>query len=455
MIHQIKNKIYNKVGIESQRTKNITKHVVLSFLYKGGSIIANLMLVPLTINYLDTENYGVWLTLSSFIAWFTFFDVGLGNGLRNKFAEAKAKGDLLLARAYVSSAYFTIGTVCIILTILFVLVNYFIDWTKVFNTSRDLYDELKILMPIAFGFFCLQLIAKLITTIYTADQHHSMQGKVTFYTNLLSLIAIWLMTLMNKSSLLVFGVIFSILPVLILLVLNYVAFARKYRNYRPTLVLWKMKYLRGIFGLGLVFFFVQVSGIILFSTDNFIISHLFSPSEVVPYNIAYKYFSIALMAFNIIASPFWSSFTDAYNVKDYSWVVNSMNNILRIALLFISAILIMIFVSQYIYEFWIGEKLYVPRKVTLITGVFFICTIFVTPYTLFLNGTGKIKLQAIQGFLAALINIPLALLFAIYFKLGASGVILATTISFLPSVILNPIQYKKIVTKTAKGIWNK
>ena len=132
-----------------------------------------------------------------------------------------------------------------------------------------------------------------------------------------------------------------------------------------------------------------------------------------------------------------------------------MNNIMRIALLFICAILVMMFASQFFYEFWIGDKLYVPRKVTLITGIFFMCTIFVTPYTLFLNGTGKIKLHAIQGFMAALINIPLALLFTLYFKLGASGVILATTISFLPSVILNPIQYKKIITKKAKGIWNK
>jgi O-antigen/teichoic acid export membrane protein len=87
--------------------------------YKGGSILASFLLVPLTINYLDTENYGIWLTLSSFIAWFSFFDIGLGNGLRNKFAEAKAKGDMTLARGYVSSAYFTIGVVSIGLIVIF------------------------------------------------------------------------------------------------------------------------------------------------------------------------------------------------------------------------------------------------------------------------------------------------------------------------------------------------
>ena len=142
-----------KLGIHSDRTKNITKHVLLSFMYKGGSILSSFLLVPLTINYLDTENYGIWITLSSFIAWFSFFDIGLGHGLRNKFAEAKAKGDLTLAKAYVSSAYFTIGAVSLLLILLFYGFNFFINWSVVFNTDKIIQKELIVLMPIVFFFF--------------------------------------------------------------------------------------------------------------------------------------------------------------------------------------------------------------------------------------------------------------------------------------------------------------
>ncbi|MEY4604816.1 MAG: hypothetical protein RIT43_2108, partial [Bacteroidota bacterium] len=305
--------IYEKVGIKSDRSKNITEHVLLSFLYKGGSILSSFLLVPLTIDYLDTDNYGIWLTLSSFISWFSFFDIGLGNGLRNKFAEAKAKGDMTLARGYVSSAYFTIGAVSLGLIILFTAANFFIDWTKVFNTSPSLQKDLSLLMPIVFGFFCLQLVVKLITTIYTADQHHSMQGKINFYTQAGSLLLIWIMTKTSESSLLIFGTIFSALPVFLLLWFNLFAFNKRYFDFKPNFKLWKKEYLKEIFGLGATFFIIQISGIILFTTDNYIISKLFSPSEVVPYNIAYKYMSMALMLFSIIAAPYWSSITDAYN----------------------------------------------------------------------------------------------------------------------------------------------
>ncbi|WPO79094.1 MATE family efflux transporter [Flavobacterium sp. KACC 22761] len=448
-------KVYNKVGIKTERTKNITKHVIVSFLYKGGSIISSFLLVPLTINFLDAENYGIWLTLSSFIAWFSFFDIGLGNGLRNKFAEAKAKGDLIAAKAYVSSAYYTIGAVCVALILLFITLNFFIDWSRVLNTNPLLEKKLAILMPIVFSFFCLQLVAKLITTIYTADQHHSMQGKVSFFTSAGSLLAIWIMTETAESSLLHFGIIFSALPGLLLVGINLFAFSTTYKDYRPSYKFWKKKYLKDIFGLGFMFFLVQISGIILYSTDNMIISNLFSPADVVPFNIAYKYFSIASMVFAIIASPYWSSITEAYTKNDFEWIKNSMKNFNKIAMVFIVLILIMILFSNVIYDLWVGSKVHVNYLLSLLIGVFIMASIFVTPYTIFLNGIGKVKIQALQSIICCLINIPLSIYFARNLEMGTSGIIFATIVCFIPSVILAPLQYFKIINNTATGLWIK
>lgn len=416
--------------------------------------MANFLLVPLTIKFLDTENYGIWLTLSSFIAWFSFFDIGLGNGLRNKFAEAKAKGDMRLAQAYVSSAYFTIGAVSLGLMIVFLGLNFIIDWTKVFNANESLQKDLGLLMPIVFSFFCLQLVTKLITTIYTADQNHSMQGKINFFTQAGSLLAIWLMTLTAKSSLLLFGIVFSALPVFILLALNIFAFKGIYKNYKPKIILWRREYLRSIFGLGFVFFIVQISGIVLYSTDNVIISNLFTPADVVPYNIAHKYFSISIIGFNIIAAPYWSSITEAYHKNEFDWILKAMKSLKKIVYVFATAILGMVLLSDTFYEFWLNSKVSVSHPVTFLIALFFVLSLYVTPYTIFLNGTGKIRLQALQGVIMAIINIPLSLLLAKVFDLGVPGVILSTLICFMPSVILSQLQYQKIITGKAKSIWN-
>lgn len=452
---KLKENIYNKVGIKSNRTKNITKHVLLSFIYKGGSIVASFLLVPLTINFLDTENYGIWLTLSSFIAWFSFFDVGLGNGLRNKFAEAKAKGDLTLAKAYVSSAYFTIGAVCLGLFVLFFGVNFFIDWTNVFNTTKGLQHDLSILMPIVFGFFCLQLVVKLITTIYTADQQHSTQGKIGFLTQASSLVVIWLMTQTSESSLLLFGVVFSIIPVAILVALNFIGFNKRYNHYKPSIKLWKKEYLKDIFGLGLKFFVIQIAGLIIYSTDNIIITQLFGPEYVVPYSIAFKYFNVSTMILTIVLIPYWSSFTEAYTKGDFEWIKISIKNLNRMSTISILLVIIMLVISPLIYKLWLGEKVNITLNLSIYMAIYFITNIVFLPYIFLLNGTGKLKLQLYSYTITSLLNIPLSIFLAKYMGLGVSGIILATIICLLPQAILCPIQYSKIINRNAQGIWNK
>jgi O-antigen/teichoic acid export membrane protein len=446
--------LFNKLGIVSGRTKNITKHVLISFLYKGGNILANFLLVPLTINLLETENYGIWLTLSSFISWFSFFDVGLGHGLRNIFAEAKAKGDLSLAKAYISTTYYTIGSVCLVLILLFWGLNFFIDWTRLFNSSSRLKNDLGVLMPIIFSFFCLQIVLKLITTIYSADQHHSMEGKVTFYSSALSLLTIWLMFQFGENSFLIFGVIYSALPVLILLGLNFFAFSNKYKAFKPSLRLYRKDHLKDIFGLGINFFIIQISGIILFSTDNLIISQLFGPKEVVQFNIAFKYLSISNMALSMILAPYWSTITEAYAKYDFEWIKLSMNNLIKISFIAIGIIFLMVLYSSYAYSYWIGDILTIPLKLTAFLAVYFSFIIFYSPFTYFVNGIGKVKLQMYSIGITACINIPLCILLAKNLEFGVIGVIISNILCLIPHVILCPIQYTKIINGRADGIWN-
>ena len=62
-------------------------------------------MVPLTLDYVDNECYGVWLALSSMVVWISFFDIGINNGLRNKLTAALAHNDYNLGRKYVSTTY--------------------------------------------------------------------------------------------------------------------------------------------------------------------------------------------------------------------------------------------------------------------------------------------------------------------------------------------------------------
>ena len=54
------------------------------------SIAISLVMVPMTLGYVNPVQYGIWITLSSIVGWLGYFDIGFGNGLRNRFAESVA-----------------------------------------------------------------------------------------------------------------------------------------------------------------------------------------------------------------------------------------------------------------------------------------------------------------------------------------------------------------------------
>jgi len=126
--------------------------------------------VPLTINYVNPTQYGIWITLSSIIAWVSFFDIGFGHGLRNRFAEAIAVSDIELARKYVSTTYAVLILIFCTVFILFVIANFFINWSLILNAPQIMASELSVLSLIVVGFFCLQMVLRVIRTILLADQ---------------------------------------------------------------------------------------------------------------------------------------------------------------------------------------------------------------------------------------------------------------------------------------------
>ena len=88
-------------GKDSTRSSKAKGNILFLFIFNGFNFVFNLLIVRLTLDYLGKTEYGVWLTLSSILTWFNYLDFGLGNGLRNKLAEALAKNDIKSAKIYV------------------------------------------------------------------------------------------------------------------------------------------------------------------------------------------------------------------------------------------------------------------------------------------------------------------------------------------------------------------
>jgi len=244
-----------------QRTIEAKKTIAVSIFIKGISILISLVLVPLTINYVNPTQYGIWLTLSTIIVWFGFFDIGLGNGLRNRFAELKATGNFEMARIYVSTTYAVLTIIFSIVWILFFMVNLFLDWSKILNAPAQMATELSNLAIIVISFFSLQIIFKTISTVLLADQKPAKSTILDMSGQLIALAVIFILTKTTVGSLLYLGIVFGLIPVVVLIIYSLFSYNNQYRQFSPSLKYIRFSRINDILGLGFKFFDVVVFGV--------------------------------------------------------------------------------------------------------------------------------------------------------------------------------------------------
>lgn len=448
------NSLFNKFFSGHARSVKAKKNILGSFLLKGISIVISLLLVPLTIDYLNPTKYGIWITLMSVIAWFNFFDIGLGNGLRNKFATAKAEGKDELARTYISTTYAIISIISVLLFILFFIVNQFLDWGKILNTTTDII-ELEKLVFIVFSVFCLQFIIKLINVVFIADQRPAMSSAINTFASLISLITVFVLMKTSEGSLLYLGAAFSLINLIVPLIAGIWFFNTSYKKYKPSLKFVDFSHLKELMNLGLRFFIMQGAALVVFMTDNIIISQISGPQDVTPYNIAYKYFGIITMIFTIITTPLWSAYTEAYVKKDFTWIKKITKKVYKLWGLVFIGLIVMLLVSDYTYKLWVGENISVPFLLSSIMALWVLLSTSTMVFANFLSGISKIRLSLWHSVFVSVINIPVSIFFAKNMEMGSAGVILASVICVFPRAIFQPIQYWKIINGKATGIWNK
>lgn len=223
--HHIVFDFFSFIKKGNERSIKAKKNILAMLFLKGGNILVNLMLIPITINYVNADNYGIWLTVSSIISWMSFFDIGINNGLKNKFAEAKAMNNEVLIQKYVSTTYFVLALIFVPLMILLLIANTFIDWCSWLNVSFLLNEQLQIIIAIVVIYFCINFVLSTINVILIADQRPAESSARTLVQQILSLIVIYVLTqVTQKDELLYLSLAFCGIPLLISLYYNVLLF---------------------------------------------------------------------------------------------------------------------------------------------------------------------------------------------------------------------------------------
>ena len=177
----------------NEKNKIIVKNVIGSFLIRGLSLFVSLFSMPLYIKYFENQVVlGLWFTIISVLSWVLTFDLGLGNGLRNRLVETIVRNDNKESSKLISSAYAIISILSIAIIFFALIVFSKINWNNVFNIDNTIISNEVLLVAIKILFIGIMIsfILKLINSILYAMQKAAINNVLALITSVLPLIYI-------------------------------------------------------------------------------------------------------------------------------------------------------------------------------------------------------------------------------------------------------------------------
>jgi len=447
-------KLFN---LKNFRNKKLGKNIILTLIFQLATVATSLIILPISLSIVPVEEYGVWLTISSVFVWLGYFDFGLGTGLKNRLGEALANSDTLLARKLISTSYFTILFIMSLLSLVYFFVATKLDFVKIFGSPNEAIVSKELLVytaNIVVYVFIVRFILQLINPIFDAFQKLFTTKLIMLLSQILVLVSLIIVKNNFHANIFTLGLVFSFSPVFILVIVSIVFFIKN-ENLSPSIKYIELKLLKNLYSLGLKFFIVQLNMLVLFQSSNFIIINYIGSSEVVGYNVAFNLFSMMNIIFSAISSPYWSAYTNAWIQKDLDWIKSAQKKLIKGWLFICLVSFVVLLFSDKIYHLWVGDKVEISFSLSLLIFIYMSVFTFGMIFNVFVNSTGKVLLQTISLTVLTIIYIPLVIVLIEDFKLGLKAIPISLLLISLYTVIIAPLQSKKIINGTARGIFNR
>ena len=421
--------------------KRIIKNIGMSLVLKPVSVALNLVITPLVLNYLGTEKYGVWAIILNIISWIYYFDIGIGNGLRNKATETISQEEYEKTKKYVSSAYFGTGIVAITFFIIIVVIWFLLNLDTFFRV--ELCDEnINEIFVISIFFVCVNFVVSLSKTSTYAIQK---PGLISLFDTISQVVQIGLLIIvinLFSNSLKMVALAYGFSGVLSGVFL-YFTITRRRDFLVPSIKFIDKNYFAPLIALSLGFFILQICSLVLNTTDSLIISRIFGSADVTPYNIVFKVFGFFVQIHGLIIMPMWSAYTDAATKRNYDWIKKTIRKVNFISMLFSVGCIVMIWVFKPLMYIWLGKKLEYEFLMICCASIYSICQMFANNYSAFLCGIGYIRVSVILCAISAIVNIPLSVFLAKNCHMGISGVVLGSVIVMSTGVVAGPLLTNK------------
>jgi O-antigen/teichoic acid export membrane protein len=284
------------------------------------SAAITLVSLPLAVRYLGAERYGVWATITTTVVWINLLDLGIANTLTNSISRAYALDDKTSPGRYFTNALLVTGTIAAMVGGAFAVVCSRVNWMSLFNVSANVpAAEVRGTVLVAAALMLLGLPCNLGGKLLAGYQELHRNNYAVCAGAVASVFGLALGIALRVAMPMLFVMSVGCLTFASLANLIFVvAWHKPWLLPRPSLIDRSIS--RELLHSGASFFFIQVAAVVVFSSDNIVVSHYLGAAEVTPYSVTWRLVGLAAVLQSLIFPALWPAYAEAYAKRDYGWI---------------------------------------------------------------------------------------------------------------------------------------
>lgn len=442
----------NKLKSLSGNNRTIAINVAGAFLVRGAALVVSLFTMPAYLRFFNNNaTLGIWYTILSVLNWVILFDLGLGNGLRNKLPGCIIEGNKEKAKEYIASTYAGTGLVVIVWAVVGFLAIRLVNWNSFLNIlTQDVGAyALRTSIAITFCGVMVQFVLKTITSILYALQKSAFVNFLSLITSILTLAMVSIIpSAGTEENLIHMAMVNAFAANIPLLIATVIVFRTELKAYVPGVNHVSKARMKEVLNIGIVLLWLTLVMMVISSTNELLITKLTNSANVVEFQVYYKIFNTISSIFALALAPIWSAVTKASVEKEYKWINKLYHRLLFMGLgVFVCELAVVPFM-QFLVDIWLGKGYIIVNHGIAIIFVFSSSIFFLhNVNTSVANGMSFFKVQMVWMTFAAIVDIPLAWLLV---RTTGSwvGIIIANILALLPFEIIEIFAFKKMINTT-------
>ena len=423
------------VDVRKKRVRRLLQAFGSAMMSKGVMVVSNALSIPIAIRYLGGERFGIWTILSTALVMLLVLDLGVANSLTNFISEAYARDDKEYAGRYTTTALAVMALIAVGLGLMGVLVWPHLDWFSIFHlSSRAEEATVSRAVAVALSIFLIDLPCRLATKVLGGYQELRTASLFTAIGGVGNLIAIATLSHLHAGLPgMVAGSCGALVGADSLCLIWLMVFHKPWL--RPRASYLSRSAARRMMKLGVEFFLIQIAGLVVFNSDNLVITHYLGPAEVSRYSVAWRMVGYAAIVQTLLAPALWPAFSEAFDRGDLDWVRATFRRILAITMsLAFAFALIFAAEGRSLIRLWATNAAVPSQTLMLLMCVWVLISTFMNNTATVLVSRGRTKVQAWCSVVAASINLALSIW--LVQRIGAVGVILGTIASYVMVLIV-------------------